>query len=75
MDATDNELLETRYHGCCVVDLYNQRRRHSTIGYVSPAVFERAAAGRQPATHNTAVVRGRILQPCPTNDRRPWSIL
>src|SRR4029453_3829653 len=23
---------------------YNQRRRHSTIGYVSPAAFERAAA-------------------------------
>src|SRR5262245_52864470 len=24
---------------------YNQRRRHSTIGYVSPAVFERRHAG------------------------------
>ena len=24
---------------------YNQRRRHSTLGYVSPAAFERAAAG------------------------------
>jgi len=23
---------------------YNQRRRHSTLGYVSPAAFERAAA-------------------------------
>ena len=26
---------------------YNQRRRHSTIGYVSPAAFERAAAQRE----------------------------
>ena len=26
---------------------YNQRRRHSTIGYVSPAAFERQAAQRQ----------------------------
>jgi hypothetical protein len=41
MDATDNERLETRYYGCCVVDLYNSRRRHSTLDYVSPAEFER----------------------------------
>jgi hypothetical protein len=43
MDATDNELGEAQYYECCVVDLYNQRRRHSTIGYVSPAQFERHA--------------------------------
>ena len=24
---------------------YNQQRRHSTLGYLSPAAFERAAAG------------------------------
>ena len=29
---------------------YNQRRRHSTIGYVSPAAFERRAAARQEPT-------------------------
>jgi putative transposase len=28
---------------------YNQQRRHSAIGYVSPAEFERAARGRQAA--------------------------
>ena len=43
MDATDNELGEPQYYECCVVELYNQRRRHSTIGYVSPAVFEHQA--------------------------------
>ena len=32
---------------------YNQRRRHSTIGYLSPAAFERQAAARQGS------VRGR----------------
>jgi hypothetical protein len=41
MDATDNELVEIQYYGCCVVDLYNTRRRHSTLDYVSPAEFER----------------------------------
>jgi putative transposase len=34
---------------------YNQRRRHSTIGYVSPATFERDAAA-----HRTAAPRGHI---------------
>lgn len=43
-DATDNGLLEFQYYGCCVVDLYNQRRRHSTLGQISPAAFERQAA-------------------------------
>ena len=41
---------------------YNQRRRHSTIGYVSPAVFERqAAARREPAASvHEAVFGGRV---------------
>jgi hypothetical protein len=43
MDATDNELVEIQYYGCCVVDLYNTRRRHSTIGQISPAAYERRA--------------------------------
>ena len=55
---------------------YNQRRRHSTIGYVSPAVFERrAAAHRGPATRVDDVVCGRIPQPDPPDDRRSWGIL
>jgi hypothetical protein len=41
MDATDNELLETQYYGCCVVDFYNQCRLHSALGYRPPAEFER----------------------------------
>ena len=41
MDATDNELGEAQYYECCVVDLYNQQRRHSTLGQISPAEFER----------------------------------
>jgi len=55
---------------------YNQRRRHSTIGYVSPAVFEReAAARRAPATSVANSVYEGILQPHPTDDRRSWGIL
>jgi putative transposase len=55
---------------------YNQRRRHSTIGYVSPATFERdAATHRKVATRVHEAVAGGILQPRPTNDRRSWGIL
>jgi transposase InsO family protein len=55
---------------------YNQRRRHSTIGYVSPAAFERAAAGdRASASRVHDGVLGGILQPGPTDDRRSWSTL
>ena len=31
MDATDNELLEAQYYGCCVVDLYLQSRTHLAL--------------------------------------------
>jgi len=55
---------------------YNQRRRHSTIGYVSPATFERdAAAQRKVATRVREAVAGGILQPGPTDDRRSWGML
>lgn len=39
---------------------YNQRRRHSTLGYVSPAAFERAAAvdGGVPVDAKNAPTRG-----------------
>jgi Integrase core domain len=55
---------------------YNQRRRHSTIGYVSPAAFERAAV-----TERASVIRGHegptagILQPATTDVRCSWGIL
>ena len=55
---------------------YNQRRRHSTIGYVSPAAFERAAAAhRESAIRIPDAVLGGILQPAPPDDRRSWGIL
>lgn len=55
---------------------YNQRRRHSTIGYVSPAAFERAAAvHRESAMRVDEGVRGGILQPAPPDDRRSWGIV
>jgi transposase InsO family protein len=55
---------------------YNQRRRHSTIGYVSPAAFERAAAvHRESAMRVDEGVRGGILQPAPPGDRRSWGIV
>jgi transposase InsO family protein len=55
---------------------YNQRRRHSTIGYVSPASFEReVAAHRKSATRIHEAVPRAILQPAPTDDRHSWGIL
>jgi integrase-like protein len=42
---------------------YNQRRRHSTIGYVSPAAFERTAA-----VHHEAAIRGHVPHWMPQRD-------
>jgi len=54
---------------------YNQRRRHSTIGYASPAAFERAALshGGSPVSIETAPFGG-IVQAGPAADRGPWSV-
>ena len=55
---------------------YNQRRRHSTIGYLSPAAYERQALiGRVPSASVHQAVSGGIPQPDPTDDRRSWGIL
>jgi transposase InsO family protein len=67
---------------------YNQRRRHSTIGYRSPAAYERQAAGTQrplPASEPSHdlitaqaaehVATGGIVQASPDGDRRSWGIL
>jgi integrase-like protein len=55
---------------------YNQRRRHSTIGYVSPAAFERdAMLTRVSAQRAIDTVPAEILQPSPTDDRRSWDSL
>jgi transposase InsO family protein len=55
---------------------YNQRRRHSTIGYVSPAAFERAAAAHRESTPRVHEGSLRaILEPASLHDRRSWAIL
>jgi len=55
---------------------YNQRRRHSTIGYISPAVFERRSTtdAQSPARAETSTIEGRPY-PSPSDDRRSWGIL
>lgn len=55
---------------------YNQQRRHSTIGYVSPAVFERRARIiRDPSRSDDHAAAGGILHSHPIGDRRSWVIL
>jgi len=55
---------------------YNQRRRHSTIGYLSPAAFERQARLRpEPVASTPEVVCGGIRQPAPLDESRSWGIL
>lgn len=59
---------------------YNQRRRHSTLGQISPAAFERQGARpARPAAAigfvATRVVHGGIVQATPEGDRRSWGIL
>jgi transposase InsO family protein len=55
---------------------YNQRRRHSTIGYLSPAAFERQARLRpDPVASAPEVVFGGILQPAPLDESRSWGNL
>jgi putative transposase len=55
---------------------YNQRRRHSTLDYASPAGYERQMS-RAPlipnATERTA--RGGIVHPPPEDDRSSWGLL
>jgi putative transposase len=77
--------LADRFESCGVAKMelfdyievfYNQRRRHSTIGYVSPAAFERRAAtgDQSPARAETSTNDG-MPYPSPTDDRRSWGIL
>jgi len=54
---------------------YNQRRRHSTIGYVSPAVFERQTTVRLATSNIESVVHAGIRQPSLTNDHHSWGSL
>ena len=55
---------------------YNERRRHSTIGYLSPAAFERQARLRPaPVASVPEVVSGGIRQPTLLDDRGSWGIL
>ena len=44
MDEIDTEVLDERSCGRSQTSLYNPRRRHSTIGYLSPMEFEQTGA-------------------------------
>jgi putative transposase len=67
---------------------YNQRRRHSTLGQISPAAYERTAAVSQIPRRASGQQRGvlpsdfvepvadrGIVQVHPEDDRRSWSFL
>jgi hypothetical protein len=46
MDATDNELLETQYYGCCVVDFLNGHRAHAGLDGHTPEPGTDPGCGR-----------------------------
>jgi putative transposase len=55
---------------------YNQRRRHSSIGYLSPAAFERRAHADHDVHAIVLDARNRgILQAASPGDRSSWGIL
>ena len=55
MDATDNELVEAQYYGCCVVDLYNGHRPHLSLDLVPPN--GRPATEKWTGSHPLAIRR------------------
>ncbi len=70
-DAATRELFEY------IEVFYNQRRRHSTLGYLSPAAFERHASGDAPSVviAPAIVAREGVVQPAQPGGRRSWSLL
>ena len=55
---------------------YNRRRRPSTLGYVSPAAFERDFHDApRPAIALAAASEGGIVHPSGRHGRRSWSLL
>jgi hypothetical protein len=70
MDATDTKARESRSRGCYQAALYNPRRRHSSLGYLSPITFERhyAATALEPGAHQHAVVLAPVKE-------RPASVI
>ena len=64
---------------------YNQRRRHSTLGQMSPSAFERQhgfgrdrssiASERRDLFQRAVVANRGIVQVGSTGDRRSWGIL
>ena len=39
--ASDTPVLENQFYGCCVPQLYNEQRPHSSLGYRTPNEFAR----------------------------------
>ena len=69
-DARNRQWLSLRqpqYYGSCGVEFYNPRRRHSSIGYLSPIDYERrhrAAAVVPNTSHPAAVLAAVKDEPC-----------
>ncbi|WP_425320091.1 integrase core domain-containing protein [Cereibacter azotoformans] len=61
MDARDREASAPPSRGCCVIELYNTRRPHSSLGYRPPAprAVQWTASPPAPATPATPTVAPR----------------
>src|SRR5450631_2185996 len=63
--ATGKQLLAIRYYGCSIDDLYNTTRMHSSLGYKSPAQFERECHAKSinAANDEQTAILGNTSQP------------
>lgn len=60
--ANDTPLLENQFYGCCVPQLYNEERPHSSLGYRTPKEF---------ATLLRAAEAGSVLLAPPSSAANP----
>jgi len=49
-DASDTELHETHFYGCCVLRLYNESRPHRSLGDKTPSEFASQIAASRDLT-------------------------
>src|SRR5213596_4230548 len=66
-DAMDRQACVTHYHGCSIVELYNEHRPHDALGHLTPSEYVKAGQKR------SAEAADFYLRPVDKRDRRQFS--